>query len=329
MKVTLLGAGAWGTALAIAFAGKHQVTLWSREEDVALDLQTTRENHRFFPGYKLPESVIVLTDFAAAVAGAELLVVSTPIAGLRPTAERLKSLGIMLPILWVCKGFEAGSGKLPHQVVTEVLGPQVVCGALSGPSFAEEVAAGQPTAIALAANNPAFAREAARQLHSTRLRIYANDDLIGVEVGGAVKNVLAIATGTCDGLGLGLNSRAALMTRGLAEIARLGLALGAQRETFMGLAGMGDLILTCTGDLSRNRRVGLALAENKSLPQILEELGHVAEGVYTAREVDRLARELGVEMPISAAVAAVLDGRLSAAQAVEQLMARDPKEEVA
>ncbi|MDP3540649.1 MAG: NAD(P)H-dependent glycerol-3-phosphate dehydrogenase [Azonexus sp.] len=329
MKVTLLGAGAWGTALAIAFAGKHQVTLWSREEDVALDLQTTRENHRFFPGYKLPESVIVLTDFAAAVAGAELLVVSTPIAGLRPTAERLKSLGIMLPILWVCKGFEAGSGKLPHQVVTEVLGPQVVCGALSGPSFAEEVAAGQPTAIALAANNPAFGREAARQLHSTRLRIYANDDLIGVEVGGAVKNVLAIATGTCDGLGLGLNSRAALMTRGLAEIARLGLALGAQRETFMGLAGMGDLILTCTGDLSRNRRVGLALAENKSLPQILEELGHVAEGVYTAREVDRLARELGVEMPISAAVAAVLDGRLSAAQAVEQLMARDPKEEVA
>ena len=174
-----------------------------------------------------------------------------------------------------------------------------------------------------------FAREAARQLHSPRLRIYANDDLVGVEVGGAVKNVLAIATGACDGLGLGLNSRAALMTRGLAEIARLGLALGGQRETFMGLAGMGDLILTCTGDLSRNRRVGLGLAENKLLPQILEELGHVAEGVYTAREVDRLARQLDVDMPISAAVAAVLDGKLSAAQAVEQLMARDPKEEVA
>lgn len=329
MRVTLLGAGAWGTALAIAFAGKHEVTLWSREEDVAADLKTSRENHRFFPGYKLPESVVVVTDFAAAVAEAELLVVSTPIAGLRPTVERLKLLGVTLPILWVCKGFEAGSGKLPHQVVTEVLGADAVCGALSGPSFAEEVAAGQPTAIALAANQPAFAREAARQLHTTRLRIYANDDLIGVEVGGAVKNVLAIATGACDGLGLGLNSRAALMTRGLAEIARLGLALGAQRETFMGLAGMGDLILTCTGDLSRNRRVGLALAENKSLPQILEELGHVAEGVYTAREVDRLARQLGVEMPISAAVAAVLDGRLSAAQAVEQLMARDPKEEVA
>jgi len=329
MKIALLGAGAWGTALSIAFAGKHELTLWSREEDVAADLRKTRENHRFFPGYKLPESVVVSTDFAAAVAGAELLIVATPIAGLRPTVERLKALACTLPVLWVCKGFEAGSGKLPHQEVAEVLGPQALSGALSGPSFAEEVAAGQPTAVALAANDPAFAREAARQLHTTRLRIYANDDLVGVEVGGAVKNVLAIATGVCDGLGLGLNSRAALMTRGLAEIARLGLALGADRQTFMGLAGMGDLILTCTGDLSRNRRVGLALAQNKSLPQILEELGHVAEGVYTAREVDQLSARLGIEMPISAAVAAVLDGRLSAAQALEQLMARDPKEELA
>jgi glycerol-3-phosphate dehydrogenase (NAD(P)+) len=329
MNLTLLGAGAWGTALAIAFAGKHRVTLWTRETDVALDLRETRENSRFLPGYRLPDSVEISTDFAAAVSGAELLVIATPIAGLRPTVEHLKALNITLPLLWVCKGFEAGTGKLPHQVVSEVLGSQVTCGALSGPSFAEEVAAGQPTAVALAANNPAFARETARQLHTTRLRIYANDDLVGVEVGGAVKNVLAIATGACDGLGLGLNSRAALMTRGLAEIARLGLALGAQRETFMGLAGMGDLILTCTGDLSRNRRVGLGLAENKLLPQILEELGHVAEGVYTAREVDRLARKLVVDMPISAAVAAVLDGRLTAALALEQLMARDPKEEVA
>ena len=328
MRITLIGAGAWGTALAIAFAGKHEVTLWSREEDVAVDLQKTRENHRFFPGYKLPESVQVLTDFSAALAHAELLVVATPIAGLRPTAEQLKRLGSKCPLIWVCKGFEAGSGKLPHQVVAEVLGPQAVCGALSGPSFAEEVAAGQPTAVALAANDPAFARETARQLHTSHLRIYANDDLVGVEVGGAVKNVLAIATGVCDGLGLGLNSRAALMTRGLAEIARLGLALGAQRETFMGLAGMGDLILTCTGDLSRNRRVGLALAENKLLPQILEELGHVAEGVYTAREVAKLAMELAVDMPISSAVAAVLDGRLNAATALQQLMARDPREEL-
>jgi glycerol-3-phosphate dehydrogenase (NAD(P)+) len=328
MKITLLGAGAWGTALAIAFAGKHAVTLWSREEDVAADLLATRENHRFFPGYRLPESVAVSTDFPAAISGAELLVIATPIAGLRPTVEQLKALACTTPVLWVCKGFEAGSGKLPHQVVGDVLGRGVLCGALSGPSFAEEVAAGQPTAVSLAANDPAFAREAARQLHTARLRIYANDDLVGVEVGGAVKNVLAIATGVCDGLGLGLNSRAALMTRGLAEIARLGLALGAERQTFMGLAGMGDLILTCTGDLSRNRRVGLALAQNKLLPQILDELGHVAEGVYTAREVDSLAKKLAVDMPISMAVAAVLDGRLTAAQAVEQLMARDPREEL-
>lgn len=329
MKITLLGAGAWGTALAIAFADKHDITLWSREEDVAAELVATRENRRFLPGYRLPESVAVANDFAVAVTDAELLVVATPTAGLRPTVERLKALACATPILWVCKGFEAGSGKLPHQVVGEALGQNVLCGALSGPSFAEEVAAGQPTAVSLAANDPAFARETARQLHTARLRIYANDDLVGVEVGGAVKNVLAIATGVCDGLGLGLNSRAALITRGLAEIARLGIALGGDRQTFMGLAGMGDLILTCTGDLSRNRRVGLGLAQNKSLPQILEELGHVAEGVYTAREVERLSRELAVDMPISEAVAAVLDGRLAAAQAVEQLMARDPREELA
>jgi len=329
MNITLLGAGAWGTALAIAFAGKHPVTLWSREADVAVDLKNTRENRRFFPGYKLPDGVRVETDFAASLADAELLVISTPIAGLRPTAERLKGLGCTLPLLWVCKGFEAGSGKLPHQVIAEVLGAKTVCGAFSGPSFAEEVATGQPTAVSLAANDMAFARHVADVLHTRRLRIYANDDLVGVEVGGALKNVMAIATGVCDGLGLGLNSRAALMTRGLAEIARLGVALGAHRDTFMGLAGMGDLILTCTGDLSRNRRVGLGLAEGKSLEQILEELGHVAEGVYTAREVNGLARQLGVDMPISAAVAALLDGQITAPAALEVLMARESREETA
>lgn len=327
MKITVLGAGAWGTALAIAFAGKHAVTLWTREAEVAEDLRSTRENRRFFPGYRLPESVEVATDFASAVAPAELLLIATPTAGLRPTLEALRDLGVVRPLVWVCKGFEAGTGRLPHQVVAEVLGKGILSGVLSGPSFAEEVAAGQPTAVALAANSVDFSRLAARELHTPRLRIYANDDLVGVEVGGAVKNVLAIAAGVCDGLGLGYNARAALLTRGLAEIARLGEALGAERETFMGLAGMGDLILTCTGDLSRNRRVGLALAEGKSLPQILEELGHVAEGVYTAREVARLAAELAVDMPISLAVAAVLDGRCTANEAVELLMARDPRVE--
>ena len=329
MNIAVLGAGAWGTALAIAFADQHKLALWSFEADVAVDLAETRENHKFFPGHKLPASVEVTSDFTSAIASADLLVVATPTAGLRPTVTRLASLGITTPVVWVCKGFEAGSGKLPHQVVAEVLGTEFICGALSGPSFAEEVALAKPTAIALAANNPVFAREIANQLTTSRLRIYANDDLIGVEVGGAVKNVLAIASGICDGLGLGLNSRAALMTRGLAEMARLGVALGAQRETFMGLAGMGDLILTCTGDLSRNRRVGLALAENKRLPQILDELGHVAEGVYTAREVAVLAQTYAVDMPISLAVANVLDGQLTAMQAVENLMSRVPKEELA
>lgn len=329
MKLSILAAGAWGTALAIAFAGRHAVTLWSREEDVAADMLANRENTRFLPGHRLPDGLAITTDLAAAVADAEMILVATPIAGLRPTVESLAALGVHQPVLWVCKGFEAGTGLLPHQVVAQVLGEDAPCGALSGPSFAEEVAGARPTAVSLAANRPELARRAARELHTPRLRIYANDDLVGVEVGGAVKNVLAIATGACDGLGLGLNARAALVTRGLAEIARLGVALGGQRETFMGLAGMGDLILTCTGDLSRNRRVGLALAEGKSLPQILQELGHVAEGVYTAREVDALARRLGVDMPISAAVAAVLDGKLSAADAVDRLMTRDPKDEIA
>ena len=329
MRIALLGAGAWGTALAIAFAGRHAVTLWSREADVAGDLRSTRENRHFFPGFRLPDAVEVGSDLEAALGGAELVIIATPIAGLRPTLERLRAGDCRLPLLWVCKGFEAGSGLLPHQVVQEVFGPDVRCGVLSGPSFAEEVAAGQPTAVALAGSDPEFARQIARELHGQHLRVYANDDLVGVEVGGAVKNVLAIAAGVCDGLGLGHNARAALLTRGLAEIARLGQALGAQRETFMGLAGMGDLILTCTGDLSRNRRVGLGLAAGKSLTQILDELGHVAEGVPTAREVVHLAERHAVDMPIARAVAAVLDGRCSASAAVEQLMARDPRAEIA
>lgn len=330
MRITILAAGAWGTALAIAFAERHSVTLWSREADHAEEMRRDRENRRFLPGYRLTERIAVTDDFSNAVADADLLVVATPIAGLRATVQALLDASSSAPLVWVCKGFEAGSGMLPHQVVGEVVGVSGrPYGALSGPSFAEEVAAGQPSAVALAANDVAFARDMARELHLGRLRIYANDDLVGVEVGGAVKNVLAIATGVCDGLGFGLNARAALMTRGLAEIARLGQALGARRETFMGLAGMGDLILTCTGNLSRNRRVGLGLAEGKGLQQILDELGHVAEGVPTAREVARLAASQDIDMPISMAVAAVLEGRLSARQAVEKLLARDPKEEIA
>ena len=231
------------------------------------------------------------------------------------------------PLVWVCKGLEAGTARLPHQLAAEVLPAGSHYGALSGPSFAEEVANGQPTAITLAANDEAFARETALALHTPRLRIYANDDLPGVEIGGAVKNVMAIATGICDGLGLGFNARAALVTRGLAEIARLGAALGGQPATFMGLAGMGDLILTCTGDLSRNRQVGIGLASGRTLGQILADLGHVAEGVSTAHEVARLAQQRGIDMPITQAVDAVLHGEVAAADAVKALLARDPKVE--
>jgi glycerol-3-phosphate dehydrogenase (NAD(P)+) len=239
----------------------------------------------------------------------------------------LADAGGWRPLVWVCKGFEESTGKLPHQVVAEVLGHDAPAAALSGPSFADEVARGLPAAVTLAARDAAFARDLARELHQRRLRLYFTDDLTGVEVGGAVKNVMAIATGISDGLGLGLNARAALITRGLAEVTRLGVALGGRQETFMGLAGAGDLILTCTGDLSRNRRVGLALGRGERLDAILAGLGHVAEGVHTAREVDRVAHGLGVEMPITREVCAVLFEGRAPAQAVEQLLARDPKAE--
>jgi glycerol-3-phosphate dehydrogenase (NAD(P)+) len=327
MRLTVIAAGAWGTALAIAFSARHRVTLWTREDDVTQTMQAERENRRFLPGHRLPDALLIGTDFNASVADAELLVLATPLAGLRPTLSRLRDAGLVKPLIWVCKGLEAETAKLPHQIVAEELGAQALCGALSGPSFAEEVAQGLPTAVSLAANKAEFAHVTALALHSPHLRIYANDDLPGVEVGGAVKNVMAIATGICDGLGLGLNARAALITRGLAEIARLGEALGGKPHTFMGLAGMGDLILTCTGDLSRNRRVGLALATGKTLPQILADLGHVAEGVSTAREVARLATQLGIDMPITQAVDAILHRNEPAAEAVEKLLSRDPKSE--
>ena len=326
MRIAVLGAGAWGTALVLSFAGRHAVTLWTWQAAHAAALRNARENTQFLPGFQFPDTLDVTADFPAAIATAELAIVATPIAGLRATAGQLAQLRPDLPFLWVCKGLEAGSGLLPHQAVAAVH-PSARCGALTGPSFADEVARGLPAAITLASADAAFADAMAHELHSPRLRLYANDDIIGAEVGGAVKNVMAIATGICDGLGLGLNARAALMTRGLAEISRFGAALGARPETFMGLAGMGDLILTCTGDLSRNRRVGLALASGKPLDEIQRDLGHVAEGVMTTREVARRATDMGIDMPITATVCDVLDGKLSAPAAVERLMNRDPKHE--
>lgn len=326
MRIAVLGAGAWGTALALSFSARHAVTLWTWQAEHADAMRAARENVQFLSGYPFPEALEVTANFGSAIANAELALIATPMAGLRSTVAQLAHLHNVLPFLWVCKGLETGSGLLPHQVVASVH-PIARCGALTGPSFADEVARGLPAAITVASADEHFADAMAHELHGPRLRLYANDDIVGAEVGGAVKNVMAIATGICDGLGLGLNARAALMTRGLAEITRFGIALGARAETFMGLAGMGDLILTCTGDLSRNRRVGLALAAGKSLADIQRDLGHVAEGVMTAHEVAQRATGLGVDMPITATVCDVLDGKISAPAAVERLMNRNPKHE--
>ncbi len=329
MKIVVLGAGAWGTAMAMsaaAHAAGHDVTLWARDAQQAAGMQAARSNQRYLPGLAFPPSLRVQAGDARALADqAELVIIGTPMAALRGMLLLLLR-DCAAPIAWLCKGFEADTGLMAHEVCAEVA-PQLASGAFSGPSFAQEVARGQPSAL-VAASRHARVRDAlVAAFHGPALRVYASEDIVGVEVGGAVKNVLAIATGLCDGLQLGLNARAALITRGLAEMTRLGLALGARPDTFMGLTGLGDLVLTATGDLSRNRRVGLLLAEGKSLQQAVDSLGHVAEGVYSARTVVQRARAAGVEMPIAECVLALLDGRLQAPAALQQLMARDPREE--
>ena len=328
-RITILGAGAWGTAVAMALAARHDVMLWGRNADAMTAMAASGENP-YLPGFALPPQLAISADFDAAVAHASgeqaLLIAACPVAGLRPLLQQLKHKSIP-NLVWLCKGFENGTGLLPHQIVQDILGGKVAGGTLSGPSFAQEVARGLPCALTIASHDPVLRACVVSALHGGNFRVYASDDLVGVEVGGAVKNVLAIATGVADGLGLGLNARAALITCGLAEITRLGTALGGQTETFMGLTGMGDLILTCTGDLSRNRRVGLGLAQGKLLPAIVAELGHVAEGVPCAKAVRELAQRMQVEMPITNAVAGVLfDGDLPQ-EMVQQLLARDPRDE--
>lgn len=332
MDILVLGAGAWGTALAIGAGGRHRVTLRARDPAQAEAIAKRRENLQYLPGQRLPDAVTVLGPAAGEpaqlAARHDLVIVATPMAGLRAMLAALRDCE--RPVAWLCKGFEApqtqAHGLLGHEVRAEVA-PRLPAGVLSGPSFAQEVAQGRPTALVAASESAAVRDALVAAFHGPAMRIYANEDVPGVEVGGAVKNVLAIATGLCDGLALGLNARAALVTRGLAEMTRLGLALGARAETFMGLSGLGDLVLTCTGDLSRNRRVGLLLAQGRTLQQAVESLGHVAEGVYSARTVLARARRLGVEMPIAEAVVDLLDGRLAPAQAVAQLMGRDPAAE--
>jgi glycerol-3-phosphate dehydrogenase (NAD(P)+) len=313
-----------GTALAIAAARRHAVTLWARDPAQAQALSADRANTRYLPDRPFPDALVATADWSAAVDHAQgegLFVVATPMAALRGTLARLPHDA---RVLWLCKGFEAGTGLLGHQIARSCRPAQ--CGVLSGPSFAQEVAAGQPTALVAASQDVGLTRLAVQAFHGGSLRVYMSTDPVGVEVGGAVKNVLAIATGIADGMALGLNARAALITRGLAEMSRLGVAMGAQGETFMGLTGLGDLVLTATGDLSRNRQVGLALAEGLTLEQALARLGHVAGGSSAATVVAR-ARALGVEMPLAEAVNEVLQGRLTPLDAVQRLMHRDARME--
>ncbi len=342
MTVAVLGAGAWGTGMALHLAQRHVVHLWSREADVAATMQETGVNERYLPGVRLPESVVVHAGTAQMqdVADCGLVLVACPVVGLREQLTALR--GLARPVVWLCKGFEeirpgASHGLLPHEVMAQVA-PDLRAGVLSGPSFAQEVARNQPTAMVVASPYPDVCEATVQAVHADMLRLYTSHDWIGVEVGGAVKNVMAIAAGVLDGLadpaagkqGLalpGLNARAALLTRGLAEMTRFGIALGAQANTFMGLSGMGDLVLTATGDLSRNRRVGLLLAQGLTAQQAVDTLGHVAEGVYCARTVLARAAALQVEMPITRCVVDLLDGRLNAAEVARMLMGRNVRAE--
>jgi glycerol-3-phosphate dehydrogenase (NAD(P)+) len=343
MKIIVIGAGAWGSALAVSAAPRHAVTLLARDAAQASAMQASRVNARYLPGVPLPAAVSITAlspQVGALASGArdavakplqslivahDLVIIATPLAGLREWLVQLAD--VRQPVAWLCKGFEH-NGLLAHEICAQAA-PSLLAGVLSGPSFAQEVAHAQPTALVAASAHAAVREVLVEVFHTSSLRVYAGDDIVGVEVGGAVKNVLAIATGLCDGLQLGLNARAALITRGLAEMTRLGLALGAKAETFMGLSGLGDLVLTATGDLSRNRKVGLLLAQGQSLQEATASLGHVAEGVLCARAVVQRAQSLGVDMPIAQCVVALVDGHIAPAQAVAMLMGRGPTAETA
>ena len=338
MNILVVGAGAWGTALAVNACSRHSVTLWARQPAHVMAMLAARENAAYLPGIALPIQLSLSdqTDLAQLAGQHDLLVIATPMSGLRASLQVLSDQ--TAPVVWLCKGFEQALGAtsvasgptiglLGHEVMHSVA-PNVLGGVLSGPSFAQEVAHNAPTAVVAASPHAAVTQALVEAFHSDHLRVYANADWAGVEVGGAVKNVLAIATGLCDGLSLGLNARAALITRGLREMSRLGVALGGHTETFMGLSGLGDLVLTATGDLSRNRQVGVGLAQGLSLEAVLAKLGHVAEGVYSARTVVSRAQALGVDMPIASAVVDLLDGHITPRAAVVKLMQREPTAEV-
>ncbi|OZI15686.1 glycerol-3-phosphate dehydrogenase [Bordetella genomosp. 7] len=337
LSVAVLGAGSWGTALAAIAARRHRTVLWARDAAQAGAMAGDRTNARYLPGVALPDALAVTSDLPAALAPLAadpqraLIILGVPVAGLHATclelAARLPALGLaQTPIVWTCKGFEADTARLPHEIVADALSgmPEARAGVLSGPSFAREVAQGLPVALTIASTHETVRDAATRALHGGPVRVYASTDVAGVEVGGALKNVIAIACGIADGLALGTNARAALITRGLAEMSRFGVALGAQAETFAGLTGLGDLVLTATGDLSRNRRVGLEIGAGRKLDEVLAS-GVTAEGVRCARAALQRAQALGVELPITEAVCAVLFEGVAPMTAVSALLAREAR----
>lgn len=328
-KISVLGAGSWGTALAMLAARNGcQTLLWGHKPQHIAALNKDRENKQYLPGLAFSDNLAVTADLAEAAAFSDLILVSVPSRAFKDTLIKLKPFtSNKVQIAWATKGFNPENGSLLHEVVAEVFTPQTPAAFLSGPSFAREVAADLPTAITVASAQTDFASQLAEILHSGRFRAYTNSDLIGVEVGGAVKNVMAIAAGIADGLGFGANTRAALITRGLNEIIRLGIELGGKQETFMGLAGLGDLILTCTDNQSRNRRFGLALGQGKDRIAATQEIGQEIEGVSAARETFLLAQKHGIEMPITEQTYRVLYEGLAPLTAVQNLLARDQKSE--
>ncbi|RZA37464.1 MAG: NAD(P)-dependent glycerol-3-phosphate dehydrogenase [Lysobacteraceae bacterium] len=329
LNIAVLGAGSWGTALAALMARHgHSVVLWGRDEQAARVIDRDHENVRYLPGIALPDSLRATTDLSAALEGVDLVLVVVPSHAFTETLHLLAPLRpAAAGVAWATKGFEPGSGRFLHEVAEDILGPAVPLAVVTGPSFAKEVAIGLPTALTVHGSDPDFAQRVADVLHGAAFRAYTGDDMVGAELGGAMKNVLAVATGVADGMQLGLNARAGLITRGLNEMLRLSAAIGAKPETLMGLAGLGDLVLTCTGDLSRNRRLGLALGRGQSLEDAVREIGQVVESVQTADEVMRQADRHGIDLPISSAVRAVLHGDLSPAAGLQQLLAREQKPE--
>ena len=327
--VTVLGAGSWGTALA-ALLSRHgyPTTLWGRNASQVEAIDQRHENPRYLPGVVLPESLRATTDLAAAVASAELLLVVTPSHAFNQTLHALAPFRRPgTGVAWATKGFEPGSGRFLHEVAGEILGSDVPLAVVTGPSFAREVAQGLPTALTVHSDDEEFSLLVAEALHGPSFRAYTGSDMLGAELGGAMKNVLAVATGIADGMELGLNARAGLITRGLNEMLRLNLALGGRAETLMGLAGLGDLVLTSTGDLSRNRRLGLALGRGQSLAEAVKEIGQVVESVDTVDEVMRLANRHGVELPISELVQRVLHEQITPAEGLKIILSREQKPE--